>query len=40
MPKARKTVASSKDIVVDLGKLNPKQIDFFNSTTYFTCYGG
>jgi phage terminase large subunit len=40
MPKAKKTIASNKDIVVDLGKLNPKQIEFFNSTTYFTCYGG
>jgi phage terminase large subunit len=26
--------------VLDLGTLNPKQIEFFNSTTKFTCYGG
>jgi hypothetical protein len=26
----KKAIASNKDIVVDLGKLNPKQIEFFN----------
>ena len=38
MPRAKKSEAS--EIEVDLGKLNPKQIEFFNSTTKFTCYGG
>lgn len=28
------------DIILDLGKLNPKQIEFFRSKTKFTCYGG
>lgn len=31
---------SNEDIVLDLGKLNPKQIEFFNSKAKFTCYGG
>lgn len=31
---------SNEDIYLDLGKLNPKQIEFFNSKTKFTCYGG
>ena len=30
----------SGDIILDLGKLNPKQIEFFKSKTKFTCYGG
>ena len=38
---AKKAAIRGKDdIVLDLGKLNPKQIEFFNSTTKFTCYGG
>lgn len=36
----RKAASSNDDIVLDLGALNPKQIEFFNSTTKFTCYGG
>lgn len=38
---AKKAAAKgANDIVLDLGKLNPKQIEFFNSKTKFTCYGG
>ena len=40
MAKAKKTIKSDQDIVIDLGKLNPKQVEFFNSETYYTCYGG
>lgn len=32
--------AQSDAIDLYLGKLNPKQVEFFNSTTYYTCYGG
>jgi len=38
MPRARKS--ESAEVLVDLGKLNPKQVEFFNSETKFTCYGG
>lgn len=31
---------STDDVVLDLGKLNPKQQELFASTTKFTCYGG
>lgn len=40
MARAKKTKNSDEDIVVDLGELNPKQKEFFNSTAYYTCYGG
>ncbi|MBP5317015.1 MAG: phage terminase large subunit [Bacteroidales bacterium] len=36
----QRAMKGTGDIVLDLGKLNPKQIEFFNSTTKFTCYGG
>ena len=38
MPRARASGAS--ELTIDLGKLNPKQIEFFKATTKFTCYGG
>ena len=31
---------SSDDVILDLGKLNPKQTELFTSTAKFTCYGG
>lgn len=30
----------NNEVVLDLGKLNPKQQELFESTTKFTCYGG
>ena len=36
----QKQLTGTEDIVLNLGKLNPKQMDFFNSRTKFTCYGG
>ena len=38
---AKRAVNTGRDeVVLDLGKLNPKQQELFNSTTKFTCYGG
>lgn len=38
-PAAKKSQQTGT-IELDLGKLNPKQVEFFNSTAYYTCYGG
>lgn len=40
MARAKRTISANKDIEIDLGKLNPKQVEFFNSPAYYTCYGG
>jgi len=36
----QRVMTGTEDIVLNLGKLNPKQMDFFNAKTKFTCYGG
>lgn len=36
----KRRISSADEITLDLGKLNPKQVEFFNSKAYFTCYGG
>ena len=39
MPKKR-TVQAEADVTFNPGVANPKQIEFYNSETLYTCYGG
>ena len=38
--KATKVQAAPKEVTFDPGEANPKQREFFESTTRYTCYGG
>ncbi len=40
MPRQSAITHDSQELTLQLGALNPKQVEFFNSTAKFTCYGG